>query len=135
MTRLAVSFLTYLHWLLVAYSLFGWIWPAGDTWRLIYAVYVPLIMLQWWFNKGVCVINNLENLLAVGRWRDHRRHGAQPYPTQDAHSWHHLGRQSLPEVGAVQRDAAELMTDTAEHTEATGFLPRLGRWARRCRAA
>ena len=65
-----VRMLTALHWVLVVYALIGWAWPTGDTWRLIYAVYIPTIMLQWWFNKGVCVINNLENLILYRKWRN-----------------------------------------------------------------
>jgi|GEM_PF-2855271 len=65
-----VKSLTILHWVLVGYALIGWVWPSGETWRWIYAIYIPTIMLQWWFNKGVCIINNIENLLLYGKWRN-----------------------------------------------------------------
>ena len=70
MTRILVLISTTLHWLLVIYALIGWAWPAGEMWRWIYAIYIPSIMLQWWFNKGVCIINNIENLILYGKWRN-----------------------------------------------------------------
>lgn len=69
MKRNFVRISTALHWLLVLYALIGWAWPSGDSWRWIYAIYIPAIMLQWWFNKGVCIINNIENLILYGKWR------------------------------------------------------------------
>lgn len=70
MKRNFVLISTGLHWLLVLYALIGWAWPPGETWRLVYAVYIPVIMLQWWLNKGVCIINNIENLVLYGTWRN-----------------------------------------------------------------
>ena len=69
MKRNFVLISTALHWLLVLYALIGWLWPSGDAWRLVYAIYIPAIMVQWWVNKGVCIINNIENLVLHGKWR------------------------------------------------------------------
>ena len=70
MKRNLVSILTTLHWLMVLYALIGWAWPPGDAWRWVYAIYIPGIMVQWWVNKGVCIINNIENLVLYGKWRN-----------------------------------------------------------------
>ena len=32
--------------------------------------FVPAVVLQWQFNKGSCLLNNIESLLRTGRWRD-----------------------------------------------------------------
>ena len=70
MKRALILFLTILHWILVLYCLIGWVWPAGEGWRLVYAIYIPLIVLQWLLNNGVCVLNNIESWLTTGQWRN-----------------------------------------------------------------
>ncbi|HVZ68503.1 MAG TPA: DUF2784 family protein [Rhizomicrobium sp.] len=66
-----------LHLALVAFAAAGWALP----WRgalILYLCYIPLMYLQWQFNAGSCVLNNVENLMRSGRWRNpgNREEGA-----------------------------------------------------------
>jgi hypothetical protein len=66
-----------LHLALVAYAALGWALP----WRpalIFYLCYIPAMFLQWQFNAGSCVLNNVETLLRTGRWRnpENREEGA-----------------------------------------------------------
>ena len=53
-----------LHLVLVAFAAFGWLMP--------YLCYIPVMFLQWQFNAGSCVLNNVETLIRFGRWRNPR---------------------------------------------------------------
>lgn len=57
-----------LHLLLVTYAALGWLLPSTPG-LIVYLVYIPAMFLQWQFNAGTCVLNNLENLIRHGRWR------------------------------------------------------------------
>jgi len=66
-----------LHLALVFFALLGWLmpWRAG---LIFYLCYIPAMFLTWQFNEGSCILNNLENLVRLGRWRNpkNREEGA-----------------------------------------------------------
>lgn len=64
-----------IHILVVLYTLTGWAYPAG---LVFYVFFIPLMVLHWPLNRGSCVLNNLENWLREGRWRNpsNREEGA-----------------------------------------------------------
>src|SRR5262245_58808304 len=57
------------HIFVAFYVLFGWFLSSGPA-LLFYLFLLPLLVTQWRFNKGCCVINNIESWLRTGRWRD-----------------------------------------------------------------
>ena len=61
-------FCFYLHLLILAFITLGWLSPfrAG---LIAYLVFLPLVVLHWWFNRGACALNNLENWLRYRSWR------------------------------------------------------------------
>ncbi|GAA0524871.1 hypothetical protein [Rhizomicrobium palustre] len=63
------------HILVVVYSLTAWAFRPG---LVVYVFFVPLMVLHWPLNRGACILNNLENLLRNGRWRNpaNREEGA-----------------------------------------------------------
>jgi hypothetical protein len=60
-----------LHASIVLYVAIGWL---GHTrlGLLVYLVVLPLIMLQWLFNRGDSIFRNAAALLRTGLWRDTR---------------------------------------------------------------
>ncbi|WP_413165186.1 DUF2784 family protein [Capilliphycus salinus ALCB114379] len=44
------------------FVLFGWIIPS-QFWRIIHLIFVPVMIIQWQFNQGTCLLTNLENKL------------------------------------------------------------------------
>jgi hypothetical protein len=63
------GFCFYLHFAVMIYIVLGWLIPsAGALW--FYLGFIPLVAIQWQFNKNACVLNNLESLIRYGRWRD-----------------------------------------------------------------
>lgn len=50
------------------YILTGWAIPSLTS-LSIYLVVLPVVVVQWIFNRGSCVINNLETWLRTGNWR------------------------------------------------------------------
>jgi hypothetical protein len=58
----------YLHFVVMVYILSGWIVPFAPA-LLFYAAFMPLVAIQWQFNKNSCVLNNIESLLRYGTWR------------------------------------------------------------------
>jgi hypothetical protein len=66
-----------LHLALVILAILGWLVP----WRaalIFYLCYIPAMFLTWQLNDGSCVLNNIENLIRSGRWRNptNREEGA-----------------------------------------------------------
>src|SRR5438270_7915749 len=54
---------------IVFYVGLGWL----ITWRFglfVYTLLLPAIVLQWLVNGGCSIVNNIENLLRIGRWND-----------------------------------------------------------------
>ena len=58
-----------LHLAIMIFIVFGWALP-GRVGLTVYLVLLPVVVVQWQFNKNSCVLNNLESLLRSGRWRD-----------------------------------------------------------------
>ena len=58
-----------LHVVVMIFIIFGWIAPIRAV-LLFYVVFLPLVVLQWQFNKNSCVLNNIESLVRTGGWRD-----------------------------------------------------------------
>jgi hypothetical protein len=50
------------------YILTGWAIPSVYALTL-YLVLIPLVVAQWAFNHGSCIINNFESWLRTGYWR------------------------------------------------------------------
>jgi len=60
-----------IHALIGLYLLFGWLVPYAME-LAFYIVLLPAVAGQWLFNRGSCVLNNIETWLRYGRWRDPR---------------------------------------------------------------
>jgi len=63
--------LVLLHSLIIAYVAFGWMAETRIA-LFVYVMVLPLIGMQWLFNRGSSVINNWESSLRTGHWRDSR---------------------------------------------------------------
>ncbi|HVV66153.1 MAG TPA: hypothetical protein VHC42_11845 [Rhizomicrobium sp.] len=58
----------YLHFAVMIFILIGWAAP----WRgalVAYLAFLPLVAVQWQFNKNACILNNVESFLRFGSWR------------------------------------------------------------------
>jgi hypothetical protein len=57
------------HFLVLIYIVAGWSLP----WRaslVFYALFLPSIAVQWWFNQNSCILNNIESKIRTGSWRN-----------------------------------------------------------------
>ncbi|MEI9991767.1 MAG: hypothetical protein WDM86_17225 [Rhizomicrobium sp.] len=63
------TFCFYLHFAVMFYIVLGWAAPFRDA-LVFYLFFLPFVVLQWLFNENSCVLNNIESLIRVGRWRD-----------------------------------------------------------------
>lgn len=63
------NFCFYLHFAVMIYIVIGWVVPLHAA-LIFYMAFLPLVALQWQFNKNSCVLNNIESLLRTGQWRD-----------------------------------------------------------------
>jgi len=69
MKRDALGWLCFLlHIAILAMVTLGWLVPVRG-WLLFYMVFLPVMALHWNFNRGACILNNLENWLRHRRWR------------------------------------------------------------------
>jgi hypothetical protein len=68
MNNLIISVLKILHWVLVVYSLVGWL-PSSSAWLMVYLIYVPVMVGHWHLNQNVCIVNTIESKLMTGQWR------------------------------------------------------------------
>jgi hypothetical protein len=57
------------HVFVGVYIVFGWLVSPTST-LVFYLLLLPAIAMQWYVNRGSCVINNLESWLRKGHWRD-----------------------------------------------------------------
>ena len=62
-----------LHLLMVVYVAIGWLSHTRVA-LLAYLLVLPLIMLQWLFNRGDSIVCGAEALFRSGRWRDAHNH-------------------------------------------------------------
>jgi hypothetical protein len=63
------QFCFYLHFVVMIFIVTGWVLP----WRAalaFYLVFIPGVFVQWRFNSDTCILNNTENWLRTGKWRD-----------------------------------------------------------------
>jgi hypothetical protein len=61
--------LSLLHAAIIVYVAFGWATPSRVG-LLVYAVVLPMIILQWLVNGGSSVVTNLEIYARTGHWSD-----------------------------------------------------------------
>ena len=62
-----------IHVAVLVYVSLGWL----ISWRIglyFYMLLLPMIPLQWLLNGGCSIVNNIENLLRLGRWHDPKNH-------------------------------------------------------------
>ena len=57
------------HLAIMGYVTLGWLIPSRVA-LYTYTLLLPLIAMQWLLNGGASIVNNIENLLRVGRWND-----------------------------------------------------------------
>ena len=62
------TFCFYLHFAVMIYVAAGWLIP-GRAVLAFYLLFLPVVMVQWWFNKNSCVLNNIESFLRTRNWR------------------------------------------------------------------
>lgn len=63
------NFCFYLHLAVMVFVVGGWLLP----WRaalVVHLVMVPGMVLIWQLNKDTCILNNIENWLRDGKWRN-----------------------------------------------------------------
>ena len=63
------NFCFYLHFAVMIYIVLGWLVPVQAL-LIFYVGFLPLVAVQWQFNKNSCVLKNLESLIRTGQWRD-----------------------------------------------------------------
>jgi hypothetical protein len=63
------NFCFYLHFAVMIYIVSGWLAPFHAA-LVCYLAFLPLVSVQWQFNKNSCVLNNIESLIRSGQWRD-----------------------------------------------------------------
>ena len=57
------------HIAIVFYVATGWL-ISSRMLLYFYTLLLPMMVLQWLLNGGCSIVNNVENLLRVGRWND-----------------------------------------------------------------
>jgi hypothetical protein len=62
------NFCFYLHFAVMLFIVLGWLVPWRPT-LILYVAFLPLVVIQWQFNKNSCVLNNLESFIRTGAWR------------------------------------------------------------------
>jgi len=62
-------FCFWLHLVVMVYIVAGWTIPADGA-LAFYIAFMPVVVVQWVFNKNACVMNNVESYLRTGSWRD-----------------------------------------------------------------
>jgi hypothetical protein len=60
-----------LHLGILGYVALGWLIPSRVA-LYLYTLLLPLIVIQWLLNGGASIVNNIENLVRIGRWNDSR---------------------------------------------------------------
>lgn len=70
--RLAAALVRVTHYMLVMTVLGGWAFNH-PLWLKAYALFIPLMVIQWRFNHDACILTNLEF------WITHEEH-VRPHP-------------------------------------------------------
>lgn len=68
MTGTIIAGLRALHYGVLAYGLIGWAIPIAEA-LIFYLIFLPLLVVQWWFNRDSCILDNVETWLTTGIWR------------------------------------------------------------------
>ena len=58
---MAVTFVKWLHLTILIFVFAGAFLP--QKFLLGYLIFLPLVVVQWWLNRGTCILTNLENWL------------------------------------------------------------------------
>ena len=61
--RWLIHFLKILHLSVVIFVVFGWASPVHSI-LIIHLWVVPLMVVQWLFNDGTCILTNVENAIS-----------------------------------------------------------------------
>jgi hypothetical protein len=64
----------YLHFAVMIFIVAGWAVPMRPV-LFFYLGFLPVVAIQWQFNKNSCVLNNIESFLRHGSWRS--QHNAE----------------------------------------------------------
>jgi hypothetical protein len=62
------QFCFYLHFAVMVFIVGGWAVPLRAV-LYFYLGFLPLVAIQWQFNRNSCVLNNIESFLRHGSWR------------------------------------------------------------------
>jgi hypothetical protein len=57
-----IGILKAVHFVVLIFVVMGWIFPYSIVW-LAHFIFVPLMILQWQFNQGSCLLTNIEYYL------------------------------------------------------------------------
>ena len=60
--NILISLTKCLHFSILFFVVFGWMIP-GQFWKIIHLIFVPAMVVQWQFNRGTCLLTNIENVL------------------------------------------------------------------------
>ncbi len=63
------TFCFYLHFAVMIYIVIGWAAPPKAA-VVFYLCFLPAVVVQWHLNENSCLLNNIESLIRIGRWRD-----------------------------------------------------------------
>ena len=66
MRAYSIVVLRLLHLFVMLFMVLGWMLPGADFLK-IHVATVPLVILQWRFNGGTCLLTNIENIIADKR--------------------------------------------------------------------
>ncbi|MGK7872325.1 MAG: DUF2784 family protein [Xenococcaceae cyanobacterium] len=64
LANLIIVILKVVHMAILLFVVFGWIFPR--VLLPIHLVFIPLMIVQWQFNQGTCILTNIENILRGG---------------------------------------------------------------------
>lgn len=62
MRRSAAAAVRVIHHAVVLFVLLAWLAPLPEVW-LTHVIFLPLMVVQWIANRGMCLLSNLEHLL------------------------------------------------------------------------
>ena len=65
--KVLLPLVVYVHYAVLVYSLFGWLIP-GPVALTVYLSAQVLMVIQWKFNHGTCILTNIENWLKGVPW-------------------------------------------------------------------
>jgi len=66
MKRFVIVLIKSLHLAILLFVILGWAMPSALLLKL-HIAFVPMMVLQWQFNRGTCFLTNLENWISGER--------------------------------------------------------------------